>query len=426
MPNVFQTQTKMNKAIAFQWKAYEGFADHCKNGNSELPNAVDRTGKTVYLRRPGKHVGSAINLDGNYDLPANFGPSSYGTMVDSVVPFTISKRFTANLQVSVEELLTKIEMSDAMESHITPAITNLRNQINLYVGKYIETAAGNTLVTDGTADGYMKSLYDASALLMQRGGISELDEKVVLFHPKVMPVLGLRGPGVFHGVGQEKMFADGKYERLAGYNVFQTPLLNTPTVVGLGSNAVVAAAYNVTALLTAPWTPTWSVDITGATASVAIKAGTKIKFTTAGTDINWCIANVDGTGDAGYVATFTVVNDAAADSSGNITLVLSEPFISGGDYQNVVSNLVAGTTKVSVSTATGLVRPSYAFAKDAVVIGSPKVAIPASVDKGINLSLGGFNIALIEDHSLNMQRVTQLVAFIAVAVPRPEAIVAIY
>ena len=428
MANVFQTQTKMFKALAFQWKAFEGFADHCKNGNSQLPNAIERTGHTVYLRRPSKHVAAPQDMGGDYDLPTGINlPSNYGVMVDSVVPFSISKRFSAPLQVSVEDLLTKIDREDVMETHITPAIVNLRNQINTYVAKFVETAAGNTIKTDGTADGYMRGLYDASALMLQRAGISEMDEKTVLFNPKVMPVLGLRGPGVFHAEGQNKMFNDGTFRgvNLAGYNVFQSPLLAAPTVVGLGSSAVVSSSQDVTGFLTAPWTQTWTVALTGVTSGVTVAAGTKIKFTNSGTDINWCVANTDGTIDAGYSATFTVVTTKVATGT-TISLTLSEPFIAGGDYQNVVTNLIPGTTTVSIATASGLVRPSYAFAKDAILIGSPKVIIPKSVDFGENLSLGGFNIALIEDHALSMQRVTQLVAFIAVAVPKPEAVCAIY
>lgn len=429
MANVFQTQTKLNKALAFQWAVHEGFADHCKNGNSELPNAVDRTGNTVYLRRPGVHKSTASDLGANYDLPSVMNPlATYGVMQDVIVPFTIAKRFSTPLQLSVEDLLTKTEMSDAMESHIKPAISNLRNDINNYIAGFIETAAGNALQTDGTGDGYLQALYNARSIMKQRAGINPDDDKSVLFAPQVMPKLGLRGPNIFHGVGQEKMFSKGEYDGsgLAGFNVFESPLIHSPTFVDIGTSAVVAAGYAVANRDSAVWTQTWSVDLTGVTASITIAKGTKIKFTNGSTDITWRVANTSDTIDTGYVATFTVVADAVVTSGGAVTLTLSEPFISGGDFQNVTASLVAGSTKVSLATDAGKQRPSFAFAKDAIVIGSPKVIIPKSVDFGENLSLGGFNIALIEDHALSMQRVTQLVAFIAVAVPRPEGIVAIY
>jgi hypothetical protein len=428
MANTFATQTKFSKAVAFQWKAFEGFADHATFRNDLLPGAVDNTGYTVNLRRPSRHATTATAVAADYSLPGVTQPVvAYGNMVDVSVPFTILQRFETDLQASIEEMTFKLEAKDVMDRHITPAIIEHRNKINAYIAAYMETAAGNTIVTDGTSDGYVKGLFDASALLTQRAGLYDNSEATVIFNPRVMPVMGLGNAKVYQAAGADKTWSNAKFQPIAGFGMYQSPLLSTPTVTALGAGAVVAASYNVTPLLTAPWTQTWSVDLTGVTNNLLVKAGSKIKFTTSGTDINWCVANSGGTIDAGYVATFTVVSNAQTSADGAVTLTLSEPFIAGGDYKNVVSNLVAGTTAVSLATSAGLLRPSYAFAKDAVFLGSPAVKIPKGVDDFLNLKVGGFNIAFVDDHwAGTLQSIHKLVSFIAVAVPKPEGIVALY
>ena len=425
--NTFKTTDKIEKAVAFTWEAYAGFADHLEFHNDELPSAVDNTGYTKQIRRPSRHVSTMTSVNQDYSLPGVTQPTvSYGVMQDASFTFAVTQRFETNLQVSMEDMLFNLDKSDVMSRHIQPAIIEHRNKINQYIAAYIEASAGNTIVTDKSVDQYNSAIYQARQLMINRAGINDGDDKTLLLNTGVLPILATGNAKLFHTVNNANQFQKADFEPIAGFNVFESPALSTPTYNSFGSSMVVAASQNVTGFLTATWTPTFTLAVTGGTASATIKAGTKIKFTNGSKDIRWTVPTLQN--DAGFAATFTVVSDSVLDGSGNGTLVLSEPFISGGDFQNVSANLVAGSTKVTaVTTAGSILTPSYAFGKKAVWLGSPAVKYPKGVDNGISLKLGGFNIALIEDHwPGTLQTITKIVSFLAVGVAKPEAITCIY
>lgn len=425
--NTFKTTSKVEKALAFAWEAYEGFADHCEFHNDELPSAVDNTGYTKQIRRPSRHKATVTSVNQDYSLPGVMNPIvPYGQMVDSSFTFAITDRFETNLQVSMEDILFNLEKSDVMSRHIEPAIIEHRNKINACIASYIEAAAGNTLVTDKTTDGYNSAIYQARQLMINRAGISDGQEKTLLLNTGVLPVLATGNAKIFHSVNNAGQFQNGDFEKIAGFNIYESPTLSTPTYTSFGNSMVVASSQHVDELLTAPWTPTTKIAVSGGTANVTIKAGTKIKFTNGSKDIRWTVPTIDA--DAGFASTFTVVSDSVLDGSGNGLLEFSEPFIAGGDFKNVSDNLVAGSTKITaVTTAGTLLTPSYAFAKQAIWLGSPAVKYPKGVDSGISLKLGGFNIALIEDHwPGTLQSITKIVSFLAVGIAKPEAITCIY
>lgn len=443
MANTFQTTSLIHKAVAFQWKAFEGFADRVTFRNDLLPSAVDNTGYSVQVRRPSRHKATAGAVNTDYSLPGVTQPTvGYSDMTDNVLPFTVSQRFETNLQVSMEELMFKLDKKDAMDRHITPAIVDLRNQINSYVAGYIELFAGATMPSDGTSDGVISSIFKARANMISRAGINQQSDKTLLLNPTILPTLGLGSAKIFHA-NAANTYAQGDFEPIAGFNLFESPVLSTPSITALGASltaSIVAAGTATTAANAATqWTQTTSVNVSGFTASSTVKAGTKIRFRKgAGTGnyINWAVPSVATATDAGYIASFTLVADAVIASDGTGVLVFSEPFVPGGDAKNVMSALVAGTTIVELAAVPegtvltslpSILRPSYAFGKEAIIIGSPEVAIPKGVSYGANLKLGGFNIALIEDHwPGTLQNITKLVAFIAVAVPKPEAITVLY
>lgn len=434
--NTFQTTSKVEKAIAFQWKAFDGFIDHLEFHNDELPGAVDKTGYSKLIPRPSRHAANLIDglsgsksgaNDGQYfeDLSSNAAPS-YGTMADVSFPFQLRYKVVTNLQVSLEDLMFKMDREQAMDQHFTPAIIEHKNQMNLAVAKLIEASAGNTIVTDGSYDGYVDALYKSRQLMVNRAGISANTEKFALLNTSVLPKIGLAGAKVFQAQGANDIYGKGEFRPIAGFNLYESPALDTPTYNAIGASAVVDASMDVTSLNTAVWTPTWELKVSGLTNNVVIKAGSKIKFTNGSTDVRWIVPTIGA--DAGFAATFTVVKTVTASGTGTATLTLSEPFISGGDFKNVDSALVAGTTKVVLAvTAGSILTPSYAFDKSAVWVGSPAVKYPKGVDNAINLKLGGVNVSLIEDHwTSSLQSTSQIISFLAVGIARPEAITCIY
>lgn len=433
MANTFQTTSKIEKAVAFQWTAFEGFSDHLEFHNDELPSSVDNTGYSKLIRRPSRHKTQQIPLDRDYNLPGNVGASiNYGEMKDASFPFAIVARFETNLQVSIEEMMFQLDAKDVMDRHLTPAIIDHRNQINQYIAQYIEAAAGNTVLVDGskTAEDYITAIFKARQIQVQRAGAVQGQDKSILFNPNVLPVLGLGNAKLFHADAAGSQFASAELSPIAGFKTFESPTLATPTYTDFGLSAVVATDYDVTGRNTATWTPTWNLGITGGTANAVIKAGTKIKFMNGSTNINWTVAGLP-TSNTGVVATFTVVSDCTLNASGAAVmgtnpLILSEAFISGGDFQNVTAALVANSTKVlAVTTPATVLSPSYAFTKDSIWLGSP---VPDVVgDKVVKMKVGGFNLALLDDHYPGtQQKIHKLISFLAIGVAKPEALVTLY
>lgn len=438
--NTFQTTSKVEKAIAFQWKEFDGFIDHLEFHNDELPGAVDKTGYSKLIPRPSRHKANLKDNfrpelkvgadDGSYfedlSLTGVTQPTDgYGSMVDVSFPFQLRYKVVTDLQVSLEDLMFKMDREQAMDQHFTPAIIEHKNNLNLAVANLIEASAGNTIVTDGSYDGYVEALYKSRQLMINRAGISAKTEKFALLNTSVLPKIGLAGAKVFQARGADNIYAKGEFEPIAGFNLYESPTLATPTYNAIGAGAVVAAGYDVTQRNGVAWTPTWKVDLSGLTNNVVVKAGTKIKFTNTSA-IRFTVPTVGS--DAGFDATFTVVKSATASGTGTVTLELSEPFIYGGDFGNVDQALIAGTTAVSLAvTAATRLTPSYAFDKSAVWVGSPSVKYPKGVDNAINLKLGGVNISLIEDHwTGTLQSTTKIISFLAVGIAKPEAITCIY
>jgi len=211
--------------------------------------------------------------------------------------------------------------------------------------KIVQWAEARKIIPNSTPDtqllkamSELGELADAT-IKKDRAGIVDGKDKSLLLNTSVLPVLGTGNAKLFHTVDNASQFQNGDLQRIAGFNLFESPTLSTPTYNAIGASAVVSASQDVASLLTASWTPTWSLAVTGGTANAVIKAGTKIKFTNGSTDVRWIVPDVNA--DAGFAATFTTVADVTLSGAGAGTLVLSEPFVAGGDFQNVSANLVA-------------------------------------------------------------------------------------
>lgn len=420
MANSFQNQKLIEKAVAFKWMAAQGFADRLQFRNDLVPGAQKNAGYTTTIRRPSRIQATAGITGLDYNLPGVTSPAvSYSNLADATVPVTVEKRFEVNIQASMEELTFELDRDDVVQRFIEPAIVSMRDQINLYISNKIEAAAGNTIVkASSTGDDIIKSLFDAKALMSQRGALTASTKKSVLFNPGIMPTLGVANAKVFHSNDGAGLWANAEYAPLAGFDVYESPLLSVPTITSASYTVAAGTGARPTS-----WVQTWELTLGGTTSGATIKAGTKIKFSNSGTVINWANPTI-GT-DIGYGATFTVAQDVTPTGSTAVVKV-TEPFIPTGDSKNVTADLIPGTTVVTIVNV-GTSRPSYAFANDAIILVSPEVKLPSGLDYSKSMKLGGFNIALIEDHYPGtLQTITKLVCFAGAAVVKPEGVVALY
>lgn len=419
MANTFNTQSLIEKTLAFKWMAATGFSDKLTFRNDLLPGAVRNTGNTVSLRRPSNGKATQVALGYDYSLPTVIQPQvGYSNLQDSVVNLTVDARFEYNIQASLEELTFKLDKNDVVSRFIEPAIVSIRDQMNLYISNKIEASAGQTVFsTSANGDGIMGSIFNAKALMLHRGAISQGTKKSLLLNPSIMPVLGVANAKVFNAPDGGDLWSKAEYAPLAGFDVYESPLLSVPTITS-GSYTVAASQ----AATPTYWTPNWTLTLAGLTSGSTIKAGTKLKFSNSGTTIKWVNRTIST--DTGFDATFTVTSDVAITATTQ-SVDVSEPFIASGDFKNVTAALIAGTTVVTVVNA-GTTRPSYAFANDAVTLVSPEIIVPSN-SNGKILKLGGFNILMYEDRwPGSLQSITKLVCFLGAAVTKPEGIVALY
>ena len=208
MPNTFQTQSLVERGLAFAWKASEGFADRVSFRNDLVPGAVKNTGYSTTLRRPSYGGTTQAGTAVDYSLPGvtqPVAPAAYDTLTDITLPITVSQRFEYNMQVSMEELTFKLSKEDAMKRFIEPAIVDMRDKINYFVsnlvaqsaGQVINTAANTDFPTKG--DQFMQGMLQAKALMAYRKGITgNTQPKTALINPNVITNLGMANAKVYH------------------------------------------------------------------------------------------------------------------------------------------------------------------------------------------------------------------------------------
>lgn len=416
--NSFKTQAKVDKALFFAFKEQAGISDRVQNRSDEF-SAQNNLGASISLRRPTEMAATVTSLGNDESLPSNTQPTvGYKTHTEPYIPLTISNRIETNMQYSLEDLTFNLTAEQAYERAIKPAMTRMGDKIQKLIinsldgvsGQYVAGASGPA--TASTGDEWLVAPHEANSIMEARGLVAPAGEKSLIVNPKVAPLLGPKQATIFHAMGADKTYKTGKLGDYAGWEMYSSGLLGPKTI-----------ASTATVDITAITLPTVWQDGFTFTADVAVAdltAGTRLKFANSGVAVN-CV-NMSTKEDAGYAFVATVESTVAVGTG--VTVKCREVAIASGDYQNISAAITASST-VSIANG-GVIRPNYAFLNDAIAIASPEVKLPNGV-KGRNINIGGINIAIVEDHwPGTLQSITKLVAFVGVAVPKPEGIVTIY
>lgn len=434
----YKLQSLVERDVAFEWDEAPGIGEHINWDSSAAKKigAVNQTGDTVTLRRPGRIKTTLSDLSEDTSLPDTTQPGvGYSKMVDASLPLTVNFKVEANLNASMKELTLSLTKEDAMQRFIRPAIVDAKDQMNVKVAQIVAQYAGQTLLPDtSTYTNYHQQVINvlgrAEALMVQRKGMSmSTAKKIALTHMDVYPKLAPGASTVFHaGRSPESMQSGGTFtgQELAGFQLYRSPVLDSVNVPATNANVKVAAPGGAVTNGLTTWAQTWSCNIKGLSNSTTYPAGLKIALT----GVNWLMPTTASS--TGKQVTFTLVSAATSDGSGNATFVLSEPLVYSGDYKNVdIATAVPTDTVVSFvgsSVGASIVSPCYAFDPTAIVGVSPKIAIPDGVSYSQRFQArNGFNFALIEDRwPGTLQSVVKLVGFFGVAVPKPEGVSVIY
>lgn len=434
----FVKQSLVEKAMAFAWEEATGIGDHISwdSAAARKIGAVNNTGDTVTIRRPGRISGTVSDLTENTSLPDNTQPQvGYQTMTDAALPLKVSVKIEANINASMKELTFDLTRQDAYERFIKPAVVDLKDKASVEIAKLVAGYTGQAFTPDtSTYTNYhqqvINALGRAEAQMIQRKGMNESGKKIAMLHMDVYPKLAPGASSQFNaGYDPQQMQSSGKLQpMLGGFHLFRSPVLDSVNIVGSSTltNAKVAApSGDVTNGLTT-WAQTWTLNVKGFANSTTYPKGFKIALT----GINWSMPTTGAS--LGKTVTFSLAAAATTDGSGNATFILTEPLVYSGPYKNVDIATAVPTdtviTAVGASSSASIVSPCYVFDPSAIVGVSPEVAVPAGVDSSRQIrAKNGFNFAIVEDHwAGTLQSVTKLVGFLGIAVQRPEGVGVIY
>jgi hypothetical protein len=434
----FQHQSLVEKAVAFAYEEAPGIGDHIPwdSASARKIGAVNSTGDTVTIRRPGRIRGTVSDLSENTSLPDNTQPAvGYQAMTDATLPLTVSVKIEANINASMKELTLSLTKQDAYERFIKPAVVDLKDKASVEIAKLVAAQTGQAFTPDtSTYTNYHQQVINvlgrAEAQMIQRKGMSESGKKIAMLHMDVYPKLAPGASSQFNaGYDPQAMQKDGKLQSmLGGFQLFRSPVLDSVNIVGSSTltNAKVAAPGGAVTNGLTTWAQTWSLNVKGFANSTTYPKGFKIALT----GINWLMPTSEAS--TGKGVTFSLAAAATTDGSGNATFVLTEPLVYSGPYKNVDIATAVPTdtviTAVGASSGASIVNPCYVFDPMAIVGVSPEVAIPGGVDSSrVIRAKNGFNFAIVEDHwPGTLQSVTKLVGFLGVAVQKPEGVGVIY
>lgn len=147
------------------------------------------------------------------------------------------------------------------------------------------------------------------------------------------------------------------------------PTITMGTRAASGATLIKGASQNTTYALSRT-TYTQTLELDGLTAGHTVKAGEKFSIA------NVLAVNPRNKVSTGYVKQFTVMADATADGSGNLTVTISPPIIISGAFQTVNSAPADNANVTWVGTASTAYSFNAAFHKSAVKLVNLKPPSP--------------------------------------------------
>lgn len=444
MANSLSAQNRIARAVAFKWEDMPGLCDHIawaeETGSrmglnlDEVPalvNPAENTGPTVSLRRPSRIDATLTTVGTDYSLPGvTDTPLGYQARVDATVPLTINIRAEANLQLSMEELSLYLTNKQGIERHIEPAVTSIKAQINKQIAYVVSQYAGQS-VSVGSAQtnwsqNWLQAASDAHNLMVERNATTYDTNKLTALVPGSTYSYLNANAGIVFNYGEDIREAQAKGltyndRRLAGYSLQPSPLTGNYYVPVAPSSVVTTA----TAGVASGYAQTWTVPVSGLTASTTYKAGTVVGFSVSSANVNWI--NPLTKTDSGFQATFTLVSDATSSAGGTATFTLSEALVYGGAFQNTTLTAAlpsgAAMTFINASTSAVTARNSFLFDKSAIVGVSPNIVVPKGVydvkqwrQSGVGITIGSVT------YPNTWQEMTKIVVLAGVAVLKPEGV----
>lgn len=420
--NSYQSQKLFEKGVYFRASEDMGMSKNIDWQGSALFDPVSNPGATRYLRRPNSVRAVTENVDTDRSIQSSWLANAQIKPHQEVeVPLTLTKYVYAPLEYSIEDMTFRLSAEDVDKRCIQPAIATMADQLNSIIHDSVETYVGNTVYSGAPSAGAPASNWDELVLttnsLFRARGVPYVgsDEKSFLINSLMSPKLIAGNVNKYHAQNASAAYAKGAVTDYAGYNVYDSGILATRVITPPTGAITVSTAFSASG----PWTQTSTIRLAF---SGTLQAGARLQFAVSGTTVNMCHTSTQN--DTGYVKT-VVVRESVTDTGAGVPVVVADCIITAGDAKNTLANVLPVGTTVTVING-GSTRPNYAFHNRAIVGASPKLKIPTGV-KNTQINVGGFNIAIIEDHQyMSLQSVAMMVAIVGFTVVRPEAVAVTY
>lgn len=406
--NTFKSQNLFAKSVEFMWEAQDGMLAHVDFQSGKFDPA-NNTGETVNLRRPGQLDAQVTAMGGDYSLPGGAFSATYQTMVEPSLPLTIDVRAEITIQASVEDMLTKIDKKQVMDRFIRPGLAAVRTKFESALISKVATTIGQQIGVPSGSTGaqWLTNAYEAQAQLSLRG--VDLSNGTALIHPSQLAKLATGQATIFKASeAATSTYSNGKLGKYAGFDWYTSPYLKSNTFAAASGTITGGTAARPTV-----WTPTWTATLS----TSAVDVGSRIQLS----GVNFCHPLTKEDTGIPYTAVVQAI------TAGGVA-TLSEPLVATGAYKNVTADIVPGTTTFTVINAGTGTKASYLWDGSAIVGASPDVKLGKDVrDSAVFVDLGGIKAAIVtQTWPGTIQEVTKIIAFGGFAIPRPEAMIALY
>lgn len=331
---------------------------------------AQKRGATIFVRRPPRYTvrdGQAVAIQDT---------------TQSQVPLTLSHQFGVDVEFYSQDLALSI--SDFGRDILQPQIVAIANAIDasgLMLGIQVPSAVGTPGTTPGTGSTAQAALavYGSAAAVLDKQATPRDGRRAIVINEDAQAVTVPNLAGLFNP--QEsiaKQYSEGSMGRALGFKWSMDQNVYSYSVGAQGGTPVVSGTITPqsgpsgTSLSAAA--QTFSVATSGWTANTQVlNAGDVVSF-----------AGCYQVNPVSHLTTnrlkqFCLAQAATSNGSGNATLVLTEPMIATGAYQNV-SAVPANNAAITVLGAANTLSPiNLAFHQEAFTFASVDLPLPGGV-----------------------------------------------
>lgn len=309
-------------------------------GNDQLASEKMMSGGVTRVRRQAMYLGQDNNLNlTSYQEDA----------IEGAVTVTLDQ--TWSNKVTIGALDRTLSFDRFSKMIIEPNARRARDRVEasiaaLYPQFYLFDG------TPGTVPSTIAAINNAGALFSDAGNM--LSDRVGVHSPASYAALSATIAANNVQGNNKTALEKAMFGNLGGFDNYQSVFVPTHTVGPLGGTPLVNGANQNVSYATQSVRDTWSQTLVtdGWTAAAGLRLRAGDVFTIAGVNM----INPNTKADTGRLQTFTVLQNASSDASGNATLTISPPIITSGAYQTVTA---APADNAAITIRSGAANTSY-------------------------------------------------------------------